>query len=83
MKAIQVDGEDLVWADFAPSDCTAGAVKIRVHATAINRADLLQRAGGYPPPPGASPIMGLSPENGLATHSQSEAISDGLISLTV
>ena len=29
MKAIQVDGEDLVWADFAPSDCTAGAVKIR------------------------------------------------------
>ena len=59
MKAIQVDGEDLVWADFAPSDCTAGTVKIRVHATAINRADLLQRAGGYPPPPGASPIMGL------------------------
>ena len=59
MKAIQVDGEDLVWADFAPSDCTAGTVKIRVHATAINRADLLQRAGGYPQPPGASPIMGL------------------------
>ena len=59
MKAIQVDGEDLVWADFAPSDCTAGTVKIRVHATAINRADLLQRAGGYSPPPGASPIMGL------------------------
>ena len=44
MKAIQVDGEDLVWADFAPSACTAGTVKIRVHATAINRADLLQRA---------------------------------------
>ena len=59
MKAIQVDGEDLVWADFASADCTAGTVKIRVHATAINRADLLQRAGGYPPPPGASPIMGL------------------------
>jgi len=30
-----------------------------VHATAINRADLVQRSGGYPPPPGASPIMGL------------------------
>ena len=28
-------------------------------ATAINRADLLQRQGGYPPPPGASPILGL------------------------
>jgi putative PIG3 family NAD(P)H quinone oxidoreductase len=32
---------------------------IRVHATALNRADLLQRQGMYPPPPGASPILGL------------------------
>lgn len=32
---------------------------IDVHATALNRADLLQRAGKYPPPPGASPIPGL------------------------
>jgi len=30
-----------------------------VHATAVNRADLLQRQGGYAPPPGASPILGL------------------------
>ena len=59
MKAIQVDGEKLIWADVASAQCGAGEVKIRVHATAINRADLLQRAGGYPPPPGASPIMGL------------------------
>lgn len=59
MKAIQVDGEKLIWADFASAQCGAGEVKIRVHATAINRADLLQRAGGYPPPAGASPIMGL------------------------
>ena len=34
-------------------------VRIRVHATAVNRADLLQRQGLYPPPPGASPILGL------------------------
>src|SRR5690242_21009982 len=34
-------------------------VRIRVHATAVNRADLLQRQGFYPPPPGASPILGL------------------------
>ena len=53
-----MDGEKLIWADFASAQC-AGEVKVRVHATAINRADLLQRAGGYPPPPGASPIMGL------------------------
>ena len=59
MKAIQVDGDRLVWADVAAAECTAGTVRIRVHASAINRADLLQRAGGYPPPPGASPIMGL------------------------
>jgi tumor protein p53-inducible protein 3 len=32
---------------------------VRVHATAVNRADLLQRRGGYAPPPGASPILGL------------------------
>ncbi len=34
-------------------------VRIRVHATAVNRADLLQRRGMYPPPPGASDILGL------------------------
>lgn len=34
-------------------------IRIRVHATAVNRADLLQRQGFYPPPPGASPILGL------------------------
>src|SRR4026209_465453 len=33
--------------------------RIRVRTTAVNRADLLQRQGMYPPPPGASPILGL------------------------
>jgi putative PIG3 family NAD(P)H quinone oxidoreductase len=37
----------------------AGEVLLDVVATAVNRADLLQRAGHYPPPPGASPILGL------------------------
>lgn len=32
---------------------------IRVHATALNRADLLQRRGHYPPPQGESPVLGL------------------------
>lgn len=32
---------------------------VRVHATALNRPDILQREGKYPPPPGASPILGL------------------------
>jgi putative PIG3 family NAD(P)H quinone oxidoreductase len=38
---------------------TPGSLRIRVAATAVNRADLLQRRGLYPPPPGASPILGL------------------------
>lgn len=37
----------------------AGEVLIAVEAAGLNRADLAQRAGVYPPPPGASPIMGL------------------------
>jgi tumor protein p53-inducible protein 3 len=37
----------------------SGEVLIKVEATALNRADLLQRRGGYPPPAGASPILGL------------------------
>lgn len=34
-------------------------VLVDVHATALNRADILQRQGKYPPPPGASNILGL------------------------
>jgi NADPH:quinone reductase len=34
-------------------------VLIQVHFAGVNRPDLLQRAGKYPPPPGASPILGL------------------------
>lgn len=34
-------------------------VLIRVHATALNRADTLQRLGSYSPPPGSSPYPGL------------------------
>ncbi|HWJ66922.1 MAG TPA: NAD(P)H-quinone oxidoreductase [Nocardioides sp.] len=37
----------------------AGEVLVRVAATAVNRADLLQRQGFYPPPPGASDVIGL------------------------
>ena len=36
-----------------------GQVLIRVRAAGVNRPDLLQRSGGYPPPPGASDILGL------------------------
>jgi putative PIG3 family NAD(P)H quinone oxidoreductase len=59
MKAIVVDNDDLAWREVADPEVGVGEVLIRVHATAINRADLVQRSGGYPPPPGASDILGL------------------------
>lgn len=42
--------------DIAPSD---EEVLVEVHATALNRADMLQRRGKYPPPQGASQVLGL------------------------
>jgi tumor protein p53-inducible protein 3 len=62
MKAILVkpDGSgELVWGDAPPPALGASDVVIDVHATAVNRADLLQRRGFYPPPPGESEILGL------------------------
>ena len=60
MYAIQVSGDELVWRDSEDAGSPGpGEVLISVRATAINRADLVQRQGGYPPPPGASPILGL------------------------
>ncbi len=59
MKAIVVQDGKLIWTEVAEPECGPGQVKIQVHATAVNRADLLQAAGGYPPPPGAPDILGL------------------------
>ena len=42
-----------------PSLVSEGHVLLRVAATALNRADTLQRKGGYAPPKGASDILGL------------------------
>ncbi|MCG6578004.1 NAD(P)H-quinone oxidoreductase [Pseudomonas sp. AF32] len=59
MKALQgVEGQ-VVWADEPSPACDAGQVRIRVAAAGLNRADLLQKAGLYPPPPGASQVLGL------------------------
>ncbi len=59
MKALQgVEGQ-LEWVERPSPACDVGQVRIRVAAAGLNRADLLQRAGHYPPPPGASDILGL------------------------
>lgn len=39
--------------------CDAQELLIEVHAAGVNRPDIVQRQGRYPPPPGASPVMGL------------------------
>lgn len=59
MQAIVIDGDQLRWQQVDTPSLGAGEVRIRVAATAVNRADLVQRHGGYPPPPGASDILGL------------------------
>jgi putative PIG3 family NAD(P)H quinone oxidoreductase len=46
-------------AEVADPVAGPGEVVLRVAATAVNRADLMQRMGRYPPPPGASEILGL------------------------
>jgi NADPH2:quinone reductase len=43
-----------------------GEVLIRVHGAGINRPDVLQRQGKYPPPPGASPVLGLEVSGEIA-----------------
>lgn len=59
MKAIQIIGDELVWDNVPEPDLKPGEILIANHATAVNRADLAQRSGHYPPPPGASDILGL------------------------
>src|SRR4051794_31577440 len=51
--------EVLGWGEVPDPVCGPGEVIVDVAATAVNRADLLQRQGFYPPPPGASEILGL------------------------
>jgi putative PIG3 family NAD(P)H quinone oxidoreductase len=57
--AIAPDGR-LSWSATAdPPAPVEGEVLVEVAAAGVNRADLLQRAGHYPPPPGASAILGM------------------------
>ncbi|WP_371498270.1 NAD(P)H-quinone oxidoreductase [Kitasatospora sp. NBC_00374] len=51
--------EVLTWAEVPDPVPAAGEVLVEVAATAVNRADLLQRQGFYDPPPGSSPYPGL------------------------
>ena len=59
MKAVLIDNGKLVWGEAPEPELGAGAVRIAVKASAVNRADLMQAMGRYPPPPGASDVPGL------------------------
>lgn len=51
--------EVLTWTEVPDPEIGPGDVLVHVAASAVNRADLLQRQGHYPPPPGASDVLGL------------------------
>jgi putative PIG3 family NAD(P)H quinone oxidoreductase len=60
MHAIVAESaEELVWQQVPDVEPEPGEVLVKVSAAGVNRADLLQAAGLYPPPPGASELIGM------------------------
>lgn len=73
MHAISAAADgSLTWENVADISPGKGEVLIRVVLAGVNRADLLQAAGKYPPPPGASSIIGLEVSGVVA------ALGDGV-----
>ena len=73
MHAIVAGSEGrLTWAEVPDATPADGEVLVRVVSAGVNRADLLQAAGKYPPPPGASEILGLEVSGTVA------AVGDGV-----
>jgi len=82
MRVIEVEGgsgpaENLKIAERPDPVAGPGQVLIRVRAAGVNRPDLLQRTGAYPPPPGASDVLGLE------IAGEIEAVGDGVTRWTV
>ncbi len=60
MKAILVgENQALSWSEVPDPVIKSEEVLVEIHYAALNRADLMQRAGDYPPPPGCPEWMGL------------------------
>jgi len=88
MKAVLLDGfgglEVLKVGDAEKPQPKPGEVLIKVVATSINRPDLVQREGKYPPPPGDSTILGLEVAGTIAELGPDVtgwAVGDRVISL--
>jgi putative PIG3 family NAD(P)H quinone oxidoreductase len=78
MRAIVAGSEfQLKWQDVPDISPGDGEVLIKVSAAGVNRADLLQAAGKYPPPPGASETLGLEVSGTIA------AVGSGVTHWTV
>ena len=60
MKAILInDDQSLRWDNVPDPVCGPEDCLVKIHAAGLNRADLMQRQGKYPPPPGCPDWMGL------------------------
>lgn len=59
--------ENLQWSEVETPTPAAGEVLVRTAAVGVNRADLLQRQGHYPPPKGISEVMGLEATGTVAS----------------
>ena len=78
MHAVVTESADrLSWLEVPDAAPTAGEVLIKVRAAGVNRADLLQAAGKYPPPAGASEILGMEVSGTIAS------VGDGVIGWSV
>ena len=81
MKAITVENAGteyrLALAEVTKPNPKPGEVLVKVAAAGLNRADLIQAMGGYPPPPGASSTLGLEVSGEIA------ALGEGVRTLKV
>ena len=77
MRAVVIDDpgdpEVMRVATVPDPEPAPGEVVIDVAATAVNRADCMQRQGNYPPPPGASPYLGLECSGTISALGESVA----------
>jgi putative PIG3 family NAD(P)H quinone oxidoreductase len=81
VKAIVLDGfggPEVLKAGSAERPVAGpGQVLLRVRATSVNRPDVVQRQGNYPPPPGESPLLGLEAAGTV------EALGQGVTGFTI
>lgn len=85
MKAILFDSAgsaDVLYFGDVPEPTPADdELLVKVHTCALNRADILQRLGGYNPPPGASPILGMELAGEVVKSAGSWQIGDRVMAV--